>query len=58
MVDCEKSEAINLVNFIYLYLDLIVQLIFQQKEFEWVLNEEIHKGLEQIHHILVVRIYK
>ncbi|XP_030759178.1 protein rogdi [Sitophilus oryzae] len=24
-----------------------------QKEFEWVLNEEIHKGLEQIHQILV-----
>ncbi|XP_019878826.1 protein rogdi [Aethina tumida] len=24
-----------------------------QKEFEWVLNQEIHKGLEQIHKILV-----
>ncbi|KAK9889684.1 hypothetical protein WA026_007063 [Henosepilachna vigintioctopunctata] len=36
MVDCERSEAINL-----------------QHEFEWVLNQEIHKGLDQVHQILV-----
>jgi type II secretory pathway component PulL len=25
-----------------------------QKEFEWVLHQEVHKGLEQIHQILTV----
>lgn len=63
MTDCEREEATNLVC-IYTFkfiistrsiIDLnINKLSFQQKEFEWVLNQEVHKGLEQIHQILVV----
>lgn len=29
--------------------------MFQQMEFEWVLNQEVHTALHQIHQILVVR---
>lgn len=30
--------------------------LLQQQEFEWVLHQEIHKGLDQIHQILVVSV--
>lgn len=34
----------------------MVVFCFQQKEFEWVLNKEVHAVLNQLHTILVVSI--
>lgn len=31
-------------------------MFVQQMEFEWVLHQEVHTALDQIHQILVVRI--
>lgn len=57
MVEFEKEEATNLVNYLQFSHLGHVLIIFQQREFEWVLNQEVHKGLDQIHQILVVRFY-
>jgi hypothetical protein len=55
MVDCEKEEALNLViTQSIVKSEVMLAFLLKQKEFEWVLHQEVHKGLEQIHQILTV----
>lgn len=63
MADGEKEESQNLVRFSRLKIISMFYIIchenfnkitFQQLEFEWVLHEEVHAVLNQLHTILNV----